>query len=105
MSLKSDFINEIKERGFIYQSTEIDFLDDLMFKKKISGYIGFDITSDSLHVGSLVQLMLLYWLDFYEHKAIALVGGGTTLVGDPSGKDSSRKILSKEEIDNNDKKN
>ena len=60
-------------------------------KEMTTAYIGFDITNDSLHIGSLVQLMLLNWLDYYEHKTIALVGGGTTLVGDPSGKDASRK--------------
>ncbi len=101
MKIKSDFINEIKTRGFIYQASDLEELDKLMFKKKISGYIGFDITNDSLHIGSLVQLMLLHWLDYYDHNAIALVGGGTTLVGDPSGKDSTRKILNKEDIDKN----
>ena len=101
MSIKSDFINEIKTRGFIYQSSDINDLDQIINKKKITGYIGFDITSDSLHIGSLVQLMLLHWLDFYEHTSIALVGGGTTLVGDPSGKDDERKILDKKEIDKN----
>ena len=101
MKIKSDFINEIKSRGFIYQASEINDLDMIMSKKKIGGYIGFDITNDSLHIGSLVQLMLLHWLDYYDHKAIALVGGGTTLVGDPSGKDTSRKILNKEDIDKN----
>ena len=101
MKIKSDFINEIKTRGFIYQASDLEELDELMFKKKISGYIGFDITNDSLHIGSLVQLMLLHWLDYYDHNAIALVGGGTTLVGDPSGKDSTRKILNKEDIDKN----
>ena len=68
---------------------------------KIVGYIGFDPTSDSLHIGSLVQLMLLYWMQYYGHKPIALMGGGTTLVGDPSGKDESRKILIKKEIEKN----
>lgn len=101
MGIKSEFLNEIKSRGFIYQSSEIEDLDILINKQKICGYIGFDITSDSLHVGSLVQLMLLHWLDFYGHEAIALVGGGTTLVGDPSGKDETRKIITKNEIDNN----
>ena len=89
MKFKSDFLREINSRGFIYQSSDIDNLDDLMSKKKITAYIGFDITSDSLHIGSLVQLMLLKWLDEFGHKTIALVGGGTTLVGDPSGKDLS----------------
>ena len=101
MKFKSEFLNEIKERGFIYQHTEIEVLDKIMSKNKISGYIGFDITSDSLHIGSLIQLMLLHWLDFYGHQSIALVGGGTTLIGDPSGKDQTRKILSKEDIDKN----
>ena len=86
MKFKSEFLNEISQRGFIYQHIEIEGL---------SGYIGFDITSDSLHVGSLIQLMLLHWLDFYGHQSIALIGGGTTLIGDPSGKDQTRKILSK----------
>ena len=101
MNFKSGFLNEINERGFIYQHIEIEELDKLMSKNKISGYIGFDITSDSLHVGSLIQLMLLHWLDFYGHQSIALVGGGTTLIGDPSGKDKTRKILSKNQIDKN----
>ncbi len=101
MKFQSEFLNEIKERGFIYQDVEIENLDNILLKNKISGYIGFDITSDSLHVGSLIQLMLLHWLDFYGHQAIALVGGGTTLIGDPSGKDQTRKILTKDDIDKN----
>ncbi len=101
MNFKSGFLNEINQRGFIYQYVDIEDLDNLMYKNKISGYIGFDITSDSLHVGSLIQLMLLHWLDFYGHQSIALIGGGTTLIGDPSGKDQTRKILSKKEIDSN----
>ncbi|MDC2992618.1 tyrosine--tRNA ligase [Pelagibacteraceae bacterium] len=101
MKFKSDFLNEINQRGFIYQHVEIENLDRIISKNKITGYIGFDITSDSLHVGSLIQLMLLHWLDHYEHQSIALIGGGTTLIGDPSGKDQTRKILSKIEIDKN----
>ena len=101
MKLKSEFLNEINERGFIYQNIDIEDLDKIILKNKISGYIGFDITSDSLHIGSLIQLMLLYWLDYYGHQSIALVGGGTTLIGDPSGKDQTRKILSKNEIEKN----
>ena len=101
MNFKSGFLNEINERGFIYQHIDVETLDSLMSKNKISGYIGFDITSDSLHIGSLTQLMLLHWLDFYGHQSIALIGGGTTLIGDPSGKDQTRKILSKKEIDSN----
>lgn len=98
MKLKSEFLREIESRGFIYQASDIEKLDDLMLKKSITGYIGFDITGDSLHIGSLVQLMLLHWMDYYNHKTIALVGGGTTLVGDPSGKDTTRKIISLDEI-------
>ena len=101
MKLRSEFLNEINERGFIYQNIDIEDLDKIILKNKISGYIGFDITSDSLHIGSLIQLMLLYWLDYYGHQSIALVGGGTTLIGDPSGKDQTRKILSKNEIEKN----
>ena len=101
MTFKSDFLHEIESRGFIYQSSEIEILDNLMFKKNITAYIGFDITSDSLHIGSLVQLMLLHWLDYFGYKTIALMGGGTTLVGDPSGKDESRKILRQADIENN----
>ncbi|MDC0216838.1 tyrosine--tRNA ligase [Pelagibacteraceae bacterium] len=101
MNFKSDFLREINSRGFIYQSSDIASLDNLMSKKKITAYIGFDITSDSLHIGSLVQLMLLHWLDEFDHKTIALVGGGTTLVGDPSGKDSTRKIMTLSQISEN----
>ena len=104
MKYKSEFLREISSRGFIYQSSEIEDLDALMLKKNISGYIGFDITSDSLHVGSLVQLMLLHWFDYYGHKPIALLGGGTTLIGDPSGKDEARKILESQDIERNIKK-
>ena len=104
MILKSEFLNEIHSRGFIYQSSDINNLDSLISKKNITAYIGFDITSDSLHIGSLVQLMLLNWLQTYGHNTIALMGGGTTLVGDPSGKDTSRKIITLAEISKNIKK-
>ena len=104
MKFQSDFLREINSRGFIYQSSDIEGLDDIMSKKKITAYIGFDITSDSLHIGSLVQLMLLHWLDQFGHKTIALVGGGTTLVGDPSGKDSTRQIMTLKQISDNIKK-
>ena len=98
---KSEFLNEISSRGFIYQASDIKELDILLNKKSITAYIGFDITSDSLHIGSLVQLMLLNWLDFYGHKTIALMGGGTTLIGDPSGKDETRKILNSKDNEKN----
>ena len=99
MKYRSPFLNEISSRGFIYQSSDIDELDILMNKKSITAYIGFDITNESLHIGSLVQLMLLHWLDYYGHRSVALMGGGTTLVGDPSGKDESRKILKLKDIE------
>ena len=104
MKYKSEFLNEIDSRGFIYQSSDTKELDLLMLTKKITAYIGFDITNDSLHVGSMVQLMLLHWLDYYGHSPIALIGGGTTLVGDPSGKDETRKILKAKDIEKNIKK-
>jgi len=100
-NLKSEFLNEINSRGFIYQASDLQKLDSTMKKKSIVGYIGFDSTSDSLHIGSLVQLMLLFWMEYYGHKPIALMGGGTTLVGDPSGKDKTRKILSEKQIEKN----
>ncbi len=98
---KSDFLNEISSRGFIHQSSDIETLDAVMNKKSVRGYIGFDPTSDCLHVGSLVQLMLLNWMQYYDHKPLVLMGGGTTLVGDPSGKDETRKIMKIDEINNN----
>ena len=98
---KSNFLNEIYSRGFIHQASDISALDELMNKKSITGYIGFDPTNDGLHVGSLVQLMLLHWMEHFEHKPLILMGGGTTLVGDPSGRDESRKIMSVDEINNN----
>ena len=91
-----DFINIIKERGFIHQTTDLDLLSKEY--EKIIGYTGFDCTSNTLHVGSLLQLMLLRWLQKTNNKPIILLGGGTTKIGDPSGKDTTRKILSEEEI-------
>ena len=104
MEYKSDFLNELNLRGFIHQASDIEALDHLMNKKKIVAYIGFDPTSDSLHIGSLVQLMILNWLQTFGHKPIALMGGGTTLIGDPSGKDESRKIIDQFYIKENIKK-
>ena len=87
-----DFINILKSRNFIHQTTDINLLCNDY--KKIIGYTGFDCTSNTLHVGSLLQLMLLRWLQKTNNKPIILLGGGTTKIGDPSGKDSTRKILS-----------
>src|SRR6516165_7326556 len=98
---KSDFLNVLSSRGFIQQVSEPDALDALARERSITAYIGFDCTAPSLHVGSLVQIMLLYWLQQTGHRPIALMGGGTTRVGDPSGKDESRRILTEQDIDNN----
>src|SRR5580692_3464786 len=98
---KSDFLNVLAARGFIHQVSEPEVLDALAREKTITSYIGFDCTAPSLHVGSLLPIMLLYWLQQTGNRAIALMGGGTTRVGDPSGKDESRKLLSIEEIEAN----
>jgi tyrosyl-tRNA synthetase len=98
---KSDFLNTLQSRGFIHQCSDNDGLDALAAAKKIVAYIGFDCTARSLHVGSLVQIMLLHWLQQTGQKPIVLMGGGTTRVGDPSGRDESRKILSLADIEDN----
>ncbi len=98
---KSDFLNVLATRGFIHQLSEPETLDALAKAARITAYIGFDCTAPSLHVGSLVQIMMLYWAQQTGHRPIALMGGGTTRVGDPSGKDESRRILTDEMIDEN----
>src|SRR5215208_1260197 len=98
---KSDFLNVLAERGFIHQVSEPDALDRLAKSQPITAYIGFDCTAASLHVGSLLPIMMLHWLQETGHRPIALMGGGTTRVGDPSGKDESRRILTDEIIDEN----
>ena len=95
------FLKEFKDRGYFYQCTGEDDLSKLLDKEKIKGYIGFDCTAESLHVGSLLQIMCLRLLQKYGHKPIVLIGGGTTRIGDPSGKDKTRKILNEKEIENN----
>src|SRR5690242_9170028 len=100
-AFKSDFLNVLQERGFIHQISDPDSLDELAAKRELVAYIGFDCTGPSLHVGSMVQIMCLYWLQQTGNKPIALMGGGTTRVGDPSGKDETRRILSIEEIERN----
>ncbi len=97
------FLKEFKERGFFYQCTNEYDLSQLLDKKKIKAYIGFDCTAKSLHVGSLLQIMCLRLLQKYGHQPIVLLGGGTTRIGDPSGKDKTRKILSDKEIEKNSK--
>ena len=98
-----DFYDLILSRGLIHQSTDDEGIKKLL-SKKTTGYIGFDCTSDSLHVGSLLPIIILRHFQKYGHKPIILLGGGTTLVGDPSGKDETRKILSKRDIEKNKKK-
>jgi tyrosyl-tRNA synthetase len=98
---KSDFLNVLATRGFIHQISEPEALDALARSSAITGYIGFDCTAPSLHVGSLLPIMLLYWLQQTGHRPIALMGGGTTRVGDPSGKDESRRLLSDKDINAN----
>ena len=97
------FLKEFKERGFFYQCTNENQLSELLDKKKISAYIGFDCTAESLHVGSLLQIMCLRTLQKHGHRPIVLLGGGTTRIGDPSGKDKTRKLLSEKEILKNSK--
>ncbi len=98
---KSDFLNILTQRGFIHQCSDFDGLDAKLMEGPQSAYIGFDATAKSLHVGSLVQIMMLYWFQQSGHKPITLMGGGTTKVGDPSGKDESRKMLSEQDINDN----
>ena len=95
------FLKEFKDREYFYQCTNEEELSELLNKEKIKGYIGFDCTAESLHVGSLLQIMCLRLLQKHGHKPIVLLGGGTTRIGDPSGKDKTRKILTEKEIDKN----
>ena len=99
--MQETFLGEFQKRGYFNQSTDKSALDELMSKSKIKAYIGFDCTAPSLHVGSLMQIMCLRLLQKYGHQPIVLLGGGTTLIGDPSGKEETRKILDKKEIDKN----
>ena len=99
--MQETFLTEFEKRGYFSQCTDRSGLDELMSKGKIKAYIGFDCTAPSLHVGSLMQIMCLRLLQKNGHQPIVLLGGGTTLIGDPSGKEETRKILSKKEIDKN----
>jgi tyrosyl-tRNA synthetase len=98
---KSDFLSVLAARGFIHQISEPEALDARALASTLTGYIGFDCTAPTLHVGSLLPIMMLYWMQQTGHRPIALMGGGTTRVGDPSGRDESRKILSDADIDRN----
>mgnify|MGYP001430319724 CR=1 FL=1 len=98
---KSDFLNILEQRGFIHQCSDFEELDNKLSSSKQGAYIGFDATANSLHVGSLVQIMMLYWFQQCGHQPYTLMGGGTTKVGDPSGKDESRKMLTEDIINEN----
>jgi tyrosyl-tRNA synthetase len=100
-TLRSEFLRTVTERGFFHQCTDLDGLDSRMAAGPTIAYIGFDCTADSLHVGSLLPIMLLRHLQKSGHKPIVLMGGGTTKVGDPSGKDEARKLLSDDDIARN----
>ncbi|MFD0915517.1 tyrosine--tRNA ligase [Pseudahrensia aquimaris] len=100
-AFKSDFLRMLNERGFIHQTSDDRGLDDMLSKETVTAYIGFDATAKSLHVGSMTQIMLLYWLQQTGHRPIVLMGGGTSMVGDPSGKDEARQLLTAEGIEAN----
>ena len=99
--MKNNFLQEMQKRGYLNQCTNLNELSEFCNKYPISGYIGFDCTASSLHVGSLLQIMILRLMQKYGHRPIVLLGGGTTLIGDPSGKDTTRKMLGNEEIKKN----
>lgn len=101
MLMKSEFLKILDERGFIHQATDLEALDMELAQGNLTTYIGFDATASSFHVGSLVQIMVLYWLQQTGNRPLVLIGGGTTKIGDPTGKDESRKILQDEEIQQN----
>ena len=98
---QSDFLQAMVERGFLADCTDLEGLDAALRRGVVTGYIGYDLTASSLHIGNLVQIMLLRWLQRTGHRPVTLMGGGTTKVGDPSGKDEMRRILSREEIEAN----
>ena len=99
--MKNKFLSELQERGYLNQCTDLQKLANICDEKSIIGYIGFDCTASSLHVGSLLQIMVLKLMQKHGHRPIVLLGGGTTLIGDPSGKDTTRKILNESEIKKN----
>ncbi|GJD94678.1 tyrosine--tRNA ligase [Methylobacterium iners] len=100
-ALQSDFLRTLQERGFIHQCSDLDGLDGALRAGRITAYIGFDCTAPSLHVGSLVQIMMLHWLQAMGHRPIVLMGGGTTRIGDPTGRDEGRRVLSLDDIEAN----
>lgn len=101
MAYKSDFLNVLDERGFIHQCSDFDGLDGLAAKREVIAYVGYDCTAPSLHIGNFLSMMMLHWLQETGNKPITLMGGGTTMVGDPSGKDETRALRTAEEIEAN----
>ncbi|MBX3566896.1 MAG: tyrosine--tRNA ligase [Rhizobiaceae bacterium] len=100
-AFKSDFLRTLSERGFIHQISDESGLDELFAKEVVTAYIGFDATAKSLHAGSLIQIMMLHWMQKTGHRPVALMGGGTSMIGDPSFKDEARKLITPQDIDDN----
>ncbi len=100
-AFKSDFLRIMSERGFIHQTSDDAGLDQLFAKETVTAYIGFDPTASSLHAGGLIQIMMLYWMQQTGHRPLALMGGGTGMVGDPSFKDEARQLMTPETIQSN----
>jgi tyrosyl-tRNA synthetase len=98
---KSDFLNVLDQRGFIHQGSDLEGLDALAAKEIVTGYVGYDATATSIHIGNLITVTLLYWLQETGHRPISLMGGGTSMVGDPSFRDDQRQLLSVEKINTN----
>ncbi len=98
---KSDFLTEMHARGFVHQCSDLAGLDARLARETVTCYVGYDCTAPSLHVGNLVSIMMLHWFQVHGHRPIALMGGGTTRVGDPSGKDDTRQLRTGAEIDAN----
>ncbi|VAW18456.1 Tyrosyl-tRNA synthetase [hydrothermal vent metagenome] len=101
ITVRSDFLREMQARGFVHQCSDLGALDARLTSEVVTAYVGYDCTAPSLHVGNLVSIMMLHWFQVHGHRPIALMGGGTTRVGDPSGKDDTRRLRSGEEIDAN----
>ena len=99
--MKSTFLREMQERGYLNQCTDLEKLDTIISKNQYLGISALIVPANSLHVGSLLQIMILRLLQKHGHKPIVLLGGGTTLIGDPSGKDSTRKILKQKDVKKN----
>jgi tyrosyl-tRNA synthetase len=98
---KSDFLNVLDQRGFVHQISDAEGLDTLAASERITGYIGYDATATSIHIGNLITVTMLYWLQETGHRPISLMGGGTSMVGDPSFRDDQRQLLSPEKIKSN----